>query len=284
MDVALENGMKILQDIDALVRKCEQQDKERVNRLSWLRRAKRASKLQTALRVQKSSFCNAITIETLYVLISTLIQPSTDDRIRRSSAKNGLTLEDLHVQIQSIAKVQDTFIEKQNVISSQLSGTQRTMEQVMEYRRSSGEFINSFPEHETKLMEPDQTDDGSLALTKSHSISRFNRRKESGTTLSENVSLRHHQLHIQDAYQANPFRTSSKSLRYQPLRCLDDCSCRCHQRSVVHSPRNLSNFLGDVFLGCSSLPWCFSSNVQCNEQSCKRSQCSGADLRYFFPQ
>jgi hypothetical protein len=67
MDVALKNGMKILQDIDSLSRKvsCEQQDKEKVNRLSWLRRAKRASKLQTALRVQKLSLCNAITIETL---------------------------------------------------------------------------------------------------------------------------------------------------------------------------------------------------------------------------
>jgi hypothetical protein len=94
----------------------------------------------------------------------------------------------------------------------------------MEYRRSSGEFINSFPEHETKLMEPNQTDDGSLALTKSNSISRFNRRNERGITLSDKVILKHNQLHIQDAYQAKPFHTSSKSLRYQPLRCLDDCS------------------------------------------------------------
>jgi hypothetical protein len=82
MDVALKNGMNILQDIDALVRKvsCEQQDKERVNRLSWLRRAKRASKLQTALRVQKSSLSNAITIETFRICMFKY-NPSPKSRI-----------------------------------------------------------------------------------------------------------------------------------------------------------------------------------------------------------
>lgn len=153
----------------------------------------------------------------------------------------------------------------------------------MKYNRCSGEFTNHYPQHETKPIKPYHIDDASLVLQSGNSTSSFNDRPDSMTTSSEKISINNEQLHIQDAYQAHPFRNLRKSFRYQPLRCLNECSCRCHQRSVVRSPRNLSTFLGDVFLGCSSLPWCFSSFAQCNEQSCRRSQTSRIDLRYFFP-
>lgn len=157
------------------------------------------------------------------------------------------------------------------------------MEQVVEYNRCSGEFTNHYPQRKTKPIAPCHIGDGSLVLDSSDSTTRLNDRLDSKTTLSEKISMKHKQLHIQDAYPVHPFRTPCKSFRDRPLRCLDECSCRCHQKSVVRSPQNLSTFLGDIFLGCSSLPWCFSSFVQCNEQSCRRSQTFRVDLRYFFP-
>ena len=77
--------------------------------------------------------------------------------------------------------------------------------------------------------------------------------------------------------------TSSKPTRSVPLVCVEQCSCRCHQRSDLRSPRNLSIYLGDLFLGCSSLPWCFSTLVPFNEQTCRRSKGSNTDLKYFLP-
>lgn len=73
---------------------------------------------------------------------------------------------------------------------------------------------------------------------------------------------------------------AANSLR---LRCFEECPCRCHYRTVVRSPRLLSECLGDFFLGCSSLPWSLSSYVQCDEQSCRRSRSSMMELRYFLP-
>ena len=79
------------------------------------------------------------------------------------------------------------------------------------------------------------------------------------------------------------FVTALRSARRQPLKCFKDCSCRCHQRSVVRTPRRLSLYMGDVFLGFSSLPWAFQSLTQCNVQSCRRSRNLQADMKYHLP-
>ena len=67
------------------------------------------------------------------------------------------------------------------------------------------------------------------------------------------------------------------------LQCQDDCRCACHKRVLLRSPRNLSTYMGDAFLGMQSLPWLFSSFVQCDEQTCRRSQQLSADFRYRLP-
>ncbi len=67
------------------------------------------------------------------------------------------------------------------------------------------------------------------------------------------------------------------------LHCQDDCRCACHKRLLVRSPRNLSAYMGDAFLGMQNLPWLFSSFVQCDEQTCRRSQQLSADFRYRLP-
>jgi hypothetical protein len=90
-------------------------------------------------------------------------------------------------------------------------------------------------------------------------------------------------LHSKDSQVHRPrFRGSSGVSRAASLGCLDECLCRCHYRSVIRSPRYLSDCLGDFFLGCSNLPWCFFGFVQCNEQTCRRSRSSAAELRYFL--
>lgn len=81
----------------------------------------------------------------------------------------------------------------------------------------------------------------------------------------------------------NPRLGASKLLKAAPLRCLGSCPCRCHYRSIVRSPRHLSSYLRDFFLGCSNLPWHFSGYAQCNEQTCRRSRNSAAEVRYFPP-
>lgn len=79
------------------------------------------------------------------------------------------------------------------------------------------------------------------------------------------------------------YRASVTVSKATPLTCLAECPCRCHYRSVIRSPRHLSNYLGDLFLGCSNLPWCFAGFARCNEQTCRRSRSSAAELKYFLP-
>lgn len=91
-------------------------------------------------------------------------------------------------------------------------------------------------------------------------------------------------LHSETQQVRSPrLRASFKVASLEPLGCLKDCACRCHHRAIIRSPRNVSNYLGDFLFGVSNLPWYFSSLVQCNEQTCRRSRGSTADLKYFLP-
>ena len=67
------------------------------------------------------------------------------------------------------------------------------------------------------------------------------------------------------------------------LQCLKDCPCRCHFRTVVRSPQLITEWLGDLLLGCASLPWYLSGLIACNEQTCRRSRQPASDIQYFLP-
>jgi hypothetical protein len=67
------------------------------------------------------------------------------------------------------------------------------------------------------------------------------------------------------------------------LSCLRDCACRCHFRSIIRSPRLLSNFLGDIMLGFSNLPWAVSGFSQCDEQTCRRMRYPETEVKYILP-
>ena len=86
------------------------------------------------------------------------------------------------------------------------------------------------------------------------------------------------------------FPTSSREITnktkkspYTPLVCFDDCTCRCHCRSCIRSPRRLSMYIGDLFLGFSSLPPELQSIEPCNQQTCRRSKSSKIDVNFFLP-
>lgn len=79
--------------------------------------------------------------------------------------------------------------------------------------------------------------------------------------------------------------TASQSVPspHMPLQCFEGCSCRCHRRAVIRSPRSMSGLVGDVFIGYSNLPWSLSGLVACTEQTCRRSQRIKADMAHFSP-
>lgn len=69
-DILIERGKKILQDVENLVQEVIKQHKSegsQVNRIKWLRRAKKAKKLKNSLQAQKSSLCSWIIVVMLYV-------------------------------------------------------------------------------------------------------------------------------------------------------------------------------------------------------------------------
>lgn len=71
-DILIERGRKILQDVENLVQEvikqqCGKSEGSHVNRIKWLRRAKKAKKLQNSLQAQKSSLCSWIVVVMLYV-------------------------------------------------------------------------------------------------------------------------------------------------------------------------------------------------------------------------
>lgn len=67
------------------------------------------------------------------------------------------------------------------------------------------------------------------------------------------------------------------------LRCLLGCGCRCHSRSVLRSPYNVSVIMGHLFVAYANLPWSFSALRECDEQTCRRSAKTRADVNYFWP-
>ena len=101
-------------------------------------------------------------------------------------------------------------------------------------------------------------------------------------TISGNISLTRRDSD-QVVARRPRVRGRLKIAKASALQCLDDCSCTCHKRVLYRSPRRLSTFMGDAFLGMSNLPWMLSSFAQCNEQTCRRSQQISADFRYRLP-
>ena len=89
-------------------------------------------------------------------------------------------------------------------------------------------------------------------------------------------------IRISDEAPKNETRSASLS-KGSALSCLDDCPCRCHGRKRLRSPRALSNYVGDATMYLSNLPWCFSSVLECDEQTCRRSAAIDAVMRYSLP-
>ena len=212
---------------------------------------------------------------------------------RKSSTRVGLTLDDMPMSMGCIriSGAQLLLVEGQDRISNRVAGAQRMMEQVVEYKRRAGELTStrSLADRLPPVVQGQEEIDH-LATPRAHHVDEGPRRSVSGNVIAEShfesvceptvygrvniASLRSETRQVR-----SPLRASFKVSHSNPLRCLKNCSCRCHYRSVIRSPRHFFNYLGDFFFGISNVPWCFSPLVQCNEQSCRRSIGSSAELR-----
>lgn len=101
-------------------------------------------------------------------------------------------------------------------------------------------------------------------------------------SLSVNTPLSFHHSNTSADSNIPIFSFSSVSVATS-LSCLKDCQCQCHLRSVIRSPRLLSNYLGNIVLGFSNLPWAFSRFLQCNEQTCRRMRSLETEVKYVLP-
>lgn len=213
---------------------------------------------------------------------------------RKSSARVGLTLDAMRMSMGCISGTQLLLMEGQDRMSNRVAGAQRMMEQVVEYKRRSGELTST--RSLTDRLPPQvqgQEEIEHLATPRAYHVDEGLRRSESGNVTAESrfegvcepfvcgrvniASLRSETKQVR-----GPLRASLKVSHSNPLRCLKNYSYRYHYQSVIRSPRYFSNYLGDFFR-ISNVPWCFSPLVQCNEQSFRRSEGSSTELRYFLP-
>lgn len=194
-----------------------------------------------------------------------------------------------------ISAAQLLLMDGQDRMSNQVAGTQRMVEHVVEYKRRSGELtstrrlVDRLPpqvqcqgEIENSVIpRADNVDEGLRQFESANVTAESHFGNVYEPTLDGRVNIA--SLRSETQQVRSPNRASLKVSRSGRLQCLKNCSCRCHYRSVIRSPRYFSDYLGDLFFRISNVPWCFSSLVQCNEQSCRRSIGSSAELRYFLP-
>lgn len=276
----LKKGGETLKEVETLVKEvARQKGKEgqntRIRRIQWLRRSRKAKKLQEVLRVLRSSLSSLLVAETL-----------------ASNTKIGLALEGLRADMKHIISNQDPPREGQDTDSTRLSGSQDTcFEQTTTIQPEIGASGGNMPP-------PVQTFQEDPLYPAHIAVSTVDAEQKKLVRCSLNTeSLLQKELQVVPTFKTRysnpqtflmqpeklPFRAMMELPTSNALQCFEDCKCRCHYRSVIRSPRGLSNYIGDLFVGYSSLPWCFSSLVDCNEQTCRRSKRLASQLRYFFP-
>ncbi|KAJ4301694.1 hypothetical protein N0V90_003787 [Kalmusia sp. IMI 367209] len=98
----IKNGKHIAQEVGQLINKVQKEGleadgKTQINKLRWLRIAKKAKKLQESLRVQKTIVCNFIAVRTL-----------------RCSARHGLNVTRLEMKMDMVIQHQISLMKTQN--------------------------------------------------------------------------------------------------------------------------------------------------------------------------
>jgi len=71
-----------------------------------------------------------------------------------------------------------------------------------------------------------------------------------------------------------------RTFNYWGIPCRTGCSCACHKRHQVQTPRILDHLIGTLFLGYSGLPMVTPS---CNESSCRQRSIPSTQMTYYFP-
>ncbi|WEW57922.1 hypothetical protein PRK78_003389 [Emydomyces testavorans] len=267
---AVKNGQHVIENIQALINRVRKERLEKdgetqVNRFQWMRIVKKAKKLQELLRVQKSAMCNFIALRTLYDPKEWNLDILSNLTIyRKCSARHGLHVTRLEMKMDMVLKNQLSLMEKQK----------------------------GFPnESDIKQERDDVTDQVMSKLPRSHdqqtilsewSANASSRKTAFPHSLSMKTSISCHRPNAPKEKRAAPFSLPNTPTA-TPLSCLEDCRCQCHFRSVIRSPRLLSNCLGDIILGFCNLPWAVSRFSQCDEQTCRRKRAPKTEVKYFLP-
>lgn len=263
-DGVSKNGKHIAQEIEKLINKVQKGGlaivgKPQTNKLRWLRIAKRAKKLQELLRVQKTILGNFIAVRMLYDTHDLEVAFFKLTMYRECSARHGLQVTRLEMQMDMMIKHQLSLMEDQK------SSMQRHIDE-----QKQGDSL-SVLSHDT---------DQQTILSKWSTAA--SRNATSSLSVSMKTSTLCHHPHLSREKNA-PLFSSPEVPSATALSCLEDCRCQCHFRSVVRSPKLLSNCLGNIVLGFSNLPWALSRLSQCDEQTCRRVRSPETEIKYFIP-
>lgn len=195
---------------------------------------------------------------------SRIIEARSNCRLRNSSARNGIQMASLNMKVEFVGQSRLSLIEKQNKMLTKLAISQNMLQQAIGPRLKT----------QSQVCLSQSRGEGGTTMTHHQTVS----------THTEHGKVSFVRLHSEESQAYSPRLRGSVSFpKASRLQCLEDCQCRCHYRSVIRSPKYLSDWLGDFFLACSNLSWYFSGLVLCNEQTCRRSRSSLTELRYFFP-
>lgn len=219
-----------------------------------------------------------------------------DKFLRSSSINIEVSLSELNAKVNSLVKEQEYFKEKQDKVASRLIEPHATIRHAIEHPLEIAIPAEQFESHPasspahlrnasrvfSKTCSRRMSDGHKLAridpfVTGSDHRNAVNEVEESGLTSVINSKQ------FTFGPEGKLLNESLKISRDHRLQCLEGCLCRCHTRITCRSPRYLSTYLGDMFLGGSSLPWSLSSFFQCNEQTCRRTRNFDADIRYYLP-
>lgn len=192
---------------------------------------------------------------------------------RKCSAKHGLQVTRLEMKVDMMMKNQLSQLENQDrsaEMSSQNRSAQKSASAQERNEKASDAVLKLADNNDKQIVS------SKWSATTSCDIA------SSSLSLSMEMSLSHHHLGGPKETNITLFPSPNTAMA-TPLNCLKDCKCRCHFRSVVRSPRLLSNCLGNVVLGFSNLPWAASRFSQCDEQTCRRMASPETEFKYFLP-
>jgi hypothetical protein len=245
LDGTVKKGQHIIQKVEALIVKVRKEGLEKDGE-THVNRFQWMRMVKKAKKLQELLRAQKSTMCNFIAL-----------RMLKSSAQHGLHVTRLEMKMDMIIKNQLSLMEIQNGITPKSRIAQE-----------NGDGIDERGDDQQTFCE--------------WSVTRPSRNPAFPLSLSMETSLSRHRPNTPKE-KNDPLFSGPRMSTVTPLSCLEDCRCRCHFRSVIRSPRLLSNRLGAIILGFSNLPWALSGFSQCNEQTCRRKRFPKTEVKCFLP-